>query len=137
MRNRICKNCKIEYQPFSFAQPRCRKCEFTRLKQKQKNYKPIKIKRNLEQEKVNKDVRERDKDKPCISCGKFIQLEAGHFIPISKSRKLRYDLRNIHGQCGWCNRFLNGNYQEYKLGLIQRYGLEFVENLENVDLKNS
>jgi hypothetical protein len=76
-------------------------------------------------------VRERDQNKPCISCGKFTKLEAGHFITVSKSRKLRYDLRNIHGQCGHCNRFLYGNYKEYRRGLITRYGIEYVEWLEN------
>jgi hypothetical protein len=130
MKTRICKDCKKEYTPFKFAQPRCRNCEFIRLKEKQKNYKPLKVKRNLEQEKVNKQVRERDINKPCISCGKLSRLEAGHYIPISKSQKLRYDLRNIHGQCSYCNRFLYGNYKQYRIGLINRYGIEFVESLE-------
>lgn len=130
MKKRICKSCKKVYISYKFIEPRCRSCEFIRLKEKQKTYKPLKIKRNLEQEKVNKIVRERDKNQPCISCNKFSKLEAGHYIAISKSQKLRYDLRNIHGQCGWCNRFLYGNYKEYKKGLIVRYGLEFVEALE-------
>lgn len=131
---RKCKSCQIEYIPRTFAQPRCQKCTFQRLKEKAKTYKPLKVKRNLEQERVNKKVRERDKDQPCISCNKLTKLEAGHYIPISKSQKLRYDLRNIHGQCAWCNRFLYGNYKEYRIGLINRYGIEFVEDLEK-DLK--
>jgi hypothetical protein len=136
IKTRICKDCKIEYTPFGFAQPRCRKCEYIRVREKQKTYKPLKVKRNLEQEAVNKQVRERDHGKPCISCGKYSKLEAGHYIPISKSKKLRYDLRNIHGQCATCNRFLDGNYKAYRVGLIERCGIDFVETLEQ-DLKNS
>lgn len=127
---RICKDCKIEYIPSQHMQPRCKKCVFIKLKEKYKTYKPLKVKRNLEQEKVNKFVRERDINKPCISCNKISKLEAGHYIPISKSQKLRYDLRNIHGQCGHCNRFLDGNYKAYRMGLINRYGVDFVETLE-------
>lgn len=130
MRQRTCRDCKKIYTPFRFAQPRCRECEFKRALEKQKQYKPLMPKRNLEQERVNKEVRKRDEEQPCISCGKFTKLEAGHYIPISKSKKLRYDKRNIHGQCGYCNRFLYGNYKAFRLGLIARYGLEFVESLE-------
>jgi hypothetical protein len=130
MKTRICRNCKTKYTPFKFAQPRCRECEFNRLLEKQKHYKPLMPKRNLEQERINREVRERDSDKSCISCGKFAILEAGHYIAVSKSKKLRYDKRNIHGQCGYCNRFLYGNYKQYRIGLINRYGIEFVENLE-------
>ena len=130
---RKCKSCQIEYTPKTFAQPRCQKCTFQRLKDKQKNYKPLKAKRNPEQEKVNKEVRKWDKGKPCISCNKITKLEAGHFIPISKSQKLRYNKDNIHGQCFYCNRILYGNIVNYRYGLINRYGIEFVERLEKAD----
>jgi len=130
-KQRTCKDCKKEYKPFTFAQPRCKKCTLQKIKKAIKNCKPLKVKRNLLQEKVNKEARERDKDKPCISCGKFIKLEAGHFISVLKSKKLRYDLRNIHGQCGFCNRFFYGNYKAFRIGLIERYWIEFVEELEN------
>lgn len=127
---RTCKSCGVKYIPNGIAQPRCKSCEFQRLQIKYSKYQAPKFKRNLEQERVNKLVRERDFGKPCISCGKMRTLEAGHFIPISKSTKLRYDLRNIHGQCAECNRFKYGNYVEYRKGLIARYGFKFVENLE-------
>lgn len=138
-----CRLCKIAFEKTLKFQNKCHKC-LTKIanekklisikksieKLKSKPKKAIKVKRNLEQEKINKQVRERDENQPCISCNKYIKLEAGHYIPISKSQKLRYDLRNIHGQCGWCNRFLYGNYKEYRIGLINRYGIEFVESLE-------
>ena len=68
----------------------------------------------------------------CISCGEYKPLEAGHYIAVSKSTKLRYDLRNIHGQCRACNGHpLYGNLVNYRKGLISRCGLESVEWLHN------
>ena len=128
MKNRFCKDCKVEYTPYSPAQPRCKECEFARQKAKYSLYK----KKLSKQAKINKLVRERDEGMPCISCGEYKPLEAGHYIAVSKSTKLRYDLRNIHGQCRACNGHpLYGNLVNYRKGLISRCGLESVEWLHN------
>jgi len=37
---------------------------------------------------------------------------------------------NVHKQCRKCNRFLGGNELNYREGLIIRYGLEYVEEVE-------
>ncbi len=37
---------------------------------------------------------------------------------------------NVHKQCSVCNDYHSGNLLEYRQGLINRYGLEFVERLE-------
>lgn len=79
------------------------------------------------QKAINQYVRVRDRDKPCISCGEYRELQAGHYLTRSE---LRFDERNIHGQCRHCNIDLSGNRAAYRLGLIDRYGLEYVESIE-------
>jgi hypothetical protein len=130
MKAHICKSCKIQYTPEKFAQPRCRNCIILKEREKRKKYKPLKVNINLKQKKINKLVRERDKGKPCISCGEFKPLFAGHYISVGRRKALRYDLRNIHGQCFECNNFKSGKPKQYRLNLIERFGIEFVESLE-------
>ena len=80
---------------------------------------------------VNKYVRERDAEEPCISCGKYLDnKEAGHFIAQGSSGFLRYNFSNIHSQCVGCNRYRHGNLLEYRIGLIKRIGEERVKWLE-------
>ena len=82
------------------------------------------------QEKVNEYIRFRDANKFCISCGRKGVTDAGHFISISQCQKLRFDFRNIHGQCAYCNRFLEGNTLEYEEHLIEKIGEDEVKNLK-------
>ena len=69
----------------------------------------------------------------CISCGKLIQVgpnwQAGHYIN-STYLSLRWDEKNVHGQCKRCNHFLSGNLLEYRRGLIKKYGKEVLQYLE-------
>jgi hypothetical protein len=84
------------------------------------------------QRAVNKWIRKRDEDKPCISCGKHAEKkDAGHFVAQGSSSFLRYNLDNIHGQCYGCNRFKHGNLLEYRIGLIKRIGEDKVKYLED------
>jgi len=64
----------------------------------------------------------------CISCGKWEKLQAGHFIK-RQYLALRFDERNVNGQCVRCNHFLHGNDGEYCHALIKRYGQEVVDEL--------
>ncbi len=81
---------------------------------------------------VNAYVRERDKDLPCISCGRFHegQWHAGHYLSTGARPELRFDLQNIHKQCPVCNNHLSGNLILYRAGLIAKIGLAEVEKLE-------
>jgi hypothetical protein len=47
---------------------------------------------------------------------------------------MRFDYDNIHGQCTYCNRYLEGNTINYRFGLIKRYGKKYVESLEKRQL---
>lgn len=77
-------------------------------------------------------VRLRDKDLPCISCGGNDKdlWDGGHFYKAEIYSGLIFDERNVSKQCRKCNRFQNGNELNYRLGLIERHGIEFVTQLE-------
>jgi hypothetical protein len=81
----------------------------------------------------NKFIRLRDKGQPCISCnakaGSYT-ITAGHYFP-STNKSVTFNEDNLHGQCWYnCNSSKSGNLAEYRLGLIQRIGLERIEKLE-------
>ena len=66
-------------------------------------------------------IRQRDEEKPCITCGKYGQKDAGHFIS-RRYEATRYDEKNCHGQCLKCNRFEYGNQYEHGLAIDKLYG---------------
>ena len=80
---------------------------------------------------VNKWIRERDKDQPCLACGRFQdKQDASHFLASGSSGYLRYCPINIHNTCYACNRYKHGNLLLYRIGLVKKIGLESVEWLE-------
>lgn len=84
------------------------------------------------QVEVNKYIRLRDGNLPCISCQRFHtgQYHAGHYRTIGSQPALRFDELNIHKQCAPCNNHLSGNLIEYRINLIKKIGLDKVEWLE-------
>lgn len=94
----------------------------------------IKTRREAAVKACHKYISLRDKGKPCISCGKAfgpIKFSAGHMVTAGSNQLLRFDERNIFGQCWWnCNKNRSGNITEFRKGLIKRHGLELVDYLE-------
>src|SRR6185437_11370643 len=85
----------------------------------------------------NAYIRCRDIDKPCICCDKPLITNAvgggfdcGHYRSVGSAPQLRFDERNAHGQSKQCNRYGAGRAVDYRIGLINRYGIELVESLE-------
>lgn len=78
----------------------------------------------------NRWIRNRDKDKGCVSCGAEV-TEAGHYFSQGHHSSLRFNEINTNGQCTRCNRFLHGNLINYRNGLIKRYGEEKLLLLES------
>lgn len=84
------------------------------------------------QKAVNEFIRLRDKDLPCVSCGRFHegQWHAGHFRSVNGHPELRFEPLNIWRQCAPCNTHKSGDLLNYRLELLRRIGAERVEWLE-------
>jgi hypothetical protein len=90
------------------------------------------------QTEFNKYVRLRDKNMPCISCGKEATKEfltgsgwdCGHYRSVGSSPELRFEPLNAHKQCVKCNQFKSGNVVEYRIELARRIGPKNLEWLE-------
>ena len=141
-----CKNCKDKFEPIHFNQKYCSKSEcleiwISKAKVAQWKSKKRRMKAELKttsdfikeaQKWVNKFVRLRDEEKGCISCGeKFLgKYDAGHFFSAGGHGSVRFDLRNIHAQCVYCNRWEHGSLYQYHLRLLSRIGLKEFDDLE-------
>ena len=78
------------------------------------------------QQAFNAYIRERDKDDPCISCGRFHtgQWHAGHFYSTAAHPEKSMLEDNVHKQCQPCNTHLSGNLIRYRENLIKKIGQE-------------
>lgn len=90
------------------------------------------------QSAFNLFVRVRDSNKLCVSCDSSLSNEqlgggydAGHYRSRGAASHLRFNLFNVNGQCKRCNRYLGGNYSEYRIRLIDRIGIDRVRQLES------
>ncbi len=87
----------------------------------------------------NKYIRNRDSDSTgygvCISSGQPLRVpssnsHAGHFYSAGKYPELRYNEDNVHLQGKSDNYFNGGNLLEYRKRLINKIGIERVEQLD-------
>jgi hypothetical protein len=85
----------------------------------------------------NKFIRIRDREQPCISCGKppggtgFHEgRDAGHYRSVGSASHLRFNEDNVHAQCVACNQYGAGKAVDYRTRLVSRIGLARVEALE-------
>lgn len=144
----ICKKCNNEFEPLYFngilRSKFCIPClsikgksKLKTINNKEKSIAKDKLKTHKDylkdlQFQVNKFIRLRDKDLPCISCGTFKceEFHAGHYIATTH-QYLRFNELNINKQCSYCNTHLRGNLIPYRIELIKRIGLDKIEWLEN------
>lgn len=146
IKQKKCKVCGTMFTPFQTTQQVCSiPCAVTHGKAAQTK----KIRQEIRQARealktrqdwireaqkwFNKYIRMRDKDEPCISCGRHHQgqYHAGHYRTTAAAPQLRFHEDNVHKQCSVCNNHLSGNLLEYRKRLIQKIGAERVEQLEN------
>jgi hypothetical protein len=150
MKLKKCKVCKESFEPRQFAQICCGyKCaiihakELKRLKDTREwNAEKKVLKEKLKtlgqyeaeaKKSFQKWIRLRDKDKPCISCGKLTdEMDGGHFKKAEIYSGVIFNEMNCHSQCRKCNRFQNGNELNYRLGLINRYSLSYADKIEQL-----
>jgi hypothetical protein len=150
-----CLNCKSKFTPTYFLAKFCNdeKCldasiKYARAKVKQNASKvwqkekqsiktALKTLTQLEAEakkSFQKFIRLRDRDLNCISCGvKTTELwDGGHYKKAEIYSGVIFNEMNCHKQCRKCNRFLNGNELNYRLGLIARYGEQYANDIEQL-----
>jgi hypothetical protein len=92
------------------------------------------------QKEFNAYIRERDKEQPCICCGRVETAvdglrahgwDCGHYRSTGSASHLRFNEDNAHRQLVYCNRNGAGRAVDYRIGLISRIGLARVEALES------
>lgn len=152
LKTRKCKACKTPFTPARSTQTACgidcamqlaherkvKLAECDRLDGVRKDRarkERLKSKREWAKEAqaaVNAWVRQRDADRPCISCGRFHagQWHAGHYLSTGARPELRFEPLNIWKQCAPCNVHLSGNAVLFHQALVREIGIEKVEWLE-------
>lgn len=145
-----CKVCGKQFIPRSSTQKACSvSCAYeivrqTKVKKERADdrIKKLNLKTRREwladaQVSFNAYIRERDKNQPCICCGKPLAQESvgggfdcGHYRSVGSAPHLRFNEDNAHGQRKVCNRYGGGRAVDYRIGLIQRIGIARVESLE-------
>ena len=151
MRQKKCRHCKTLFTPVMPMQIVCGiECAKAIAKIKREKVEKANDRQKREQLKTrsqwmkeaqiafNAFIRERDKEKPCICCGKPLQgnsdaggvFDCGHYRSVGSAPHLRFNEHNANGQTKQCNRYGAGRAVDYRLGLIARMGLEVVEAIE-------
>jgi len=143
-----CKNCREKFEPVRFNHKYCLKDECVRAfvaeaREKQWKQTKTRMKENLKttsdwlkeaQVVFNKYIRERDKNKPCISCNSKLgdKFDAGHFWSSGGHKAVTFNEDNVHGQCVACNQWKHGNLINYREGLLKRIGEAKYEQLSQL-----
>jgi hypothetical protein len=88
-------------------------------------------------------IRRRDADHcgmvKCFTCPQILHwkdMDAGHYVPQSIALSLVFNEKNVHAQCGGCNRYKNGNLTIYALELQKKYGNTILEDLQSLRKEN-
>lgn len=161
---KTCRVCPTQFRPMSSTQvvcsPGCAQ-EYVRRREERKaqreareekrerraRLKELEPRRKVlarAQSAFNAFIRERDRDRPCISCGVVNPPErfggawdCGHYRSVGAAPELRFDELNAHKQCKACNggsgRFARKGEtvrMQYRERLIERIGREAVHWLE-------
>lgn len=147
MKKKTCKHCKEKFEPQRPLQFLCSPgCAYKYTKNQSEN----KLRKEVAEQKkgllTHKDylkmlqvvfntyIRERDKNKGCISCGTSLinrKYDAGHYFSVGGYPNVRFDELNNHGQCVPCNQHNHGNIHEYSQRLPERIGLSEFEQLKD------
>ncbi len=72
----------------------------------------------------NEFIRLRDQGQPCISCGGYGVLQAGHYFNVKGYDGLRFDPDNTNGECPKCNLFDDSHLIGYGERLPMKIGEE-------------
>ncbi len=98
---------------------------------------------DVQNNSFNPFIRERDKDEPCISCGRYDyeikesfvggKWDCGHYLSRGAYPELRFEEENAHKQCKSCNggsgKYVKKNMtvqKNYRINLIEKIGIDRV-----------
>jgi len=149
MKDKKCKVCKTMYTPQRPLQSLCSpKCAYTQIearkriewKQRKETIKKELLSRSdhlkIAQTAFNSYIRKRDEGKKCISCGKTLRVgnvDAGHLWSAGGHSNVRFNEKNVNAQCSRpCNKDLSGDVNNYRIGFIERYSKEDLEELDAI-----
>jgi len=150
-----CKDneCRKEFEPIRPIQPYCFECTVKRAKmqvkkrnerkeREQKKELKEKLKRVSDYRKdarywFQRWIRIRDLGKNCISCETLLTdirtFDAGHYYNAYSYPQLLFNEFNCNGQCkNRCNNMLSGNLIDYRKGLIKRWGMDVLLDLDEL-----
>lgn len=150
LKAKSCQHCGSPFMPHRPLQrvcgPTCasrlvktvKKVEIAKTRERKEAIKTIPQLIKEAQHAFNAYIRARDQFRPCICCGQDLTQEAvgggydcGHYRSTGSASHLRFHEDNAHAQRKVCNRYGAGRAVDYRIGLIQRIGLERVEALES------
>lgn len=69
----------------------------------------------------------------CVTCWAempYTEIQNWHFVSRG-NMKYRFSEENCHPQCYKCNCILSGNYQRYTMYMIDKYGMDKVQEMLN------
>lgn len=149
VRTKKCRVCKKPFIKRSIAHVACSSdCALSIVRAKKEKAERKEIKERKEKLKTRSDwlreaqvawnryVRLRDHGLQCASCGarpaqkRGGTMDCSHYRSVGSAPHLRFHLHNAAAACVRCNRDLSGNVVELRKGLIERIGLQKVEELE-------
>lgn len=80
---------------------------------------------------INEIARLIDYGQPCIATDRTIgKMNGGHYHSVGSNRTLSLNLHNIHIQSFESNHFKSGDNLLYKQGIINTYGINYMEQIE-------
>jgi len=86
----------------------------------------------------NAYIRFRDRNVPCISCGRWTgegsyggNWDCSHYRSVGSAPHLRFHQWNAHKSCVKCNRWLSGNISDYRVALVWKIGQPKVDFIES------
>lgn len=130
IKKKNCKECGNEFTPFKTTDRACSmNCE-KKIRTKKSKPKPEDKKKRHSAKLAaviafGRYIRTRDKDKPCVCCGKplGINFQCGHYFSGGGHSSVMFDEMNAHAQRYECNNYLAGNITDgYTEGIISRIG---------------
>lgn len=71
----------------------------------------------------------------CVTCTTwkhYLNIQAGHYYPkgAGVGRYIEFDVDNIASQCISCNSYKSGNLGEYQKYMVNRYGADIFDTLQ-------